>query len=127
MIFKGYSSETDDSIKLKVKGDKQIPYDIEIEGLGPSELLISEPPSIPPAFEVEPEVEEEILTSFSPVPSVTQKEIYVEEDETIIESMVNYMSEYSVTFLFLAIILTLVIIFSIYHKSQMKGGFTIKI
>ena len=127
MIFKGYSSETDDSIKLKVKGDKQIPYDIEIEGLGPSELLISEPPSIPPAFEAEPEVEEEILTSFSPVPSVTPKEIYVEEDETIFESVGNYMSEYSVTFLFLAIILTLVIIFSIYHKSQMKGGFTIKI
>ena len=91
-----------------------------------------EPPSINIKPYVEPpmyvpteslDIEEEILKNFAPEPSVS--EVVEETDKTIFELVGNYVSEYSITFLFLAIILTLAIIFSIYVRSQKKGGFDI--
>jgi hypothetical protein len=128
MIFKDHSPNPETSIKLKVYGKEQIPYDLEWSGI-PSESILDQEieentfdnlPITPPSVSTLPNIEEEIIRNFSPVVSE------VIEDKTIFELVGNYMSDYSVTFLFLAIVLTVAIIFSIYHKSQMKGGFSIK-
>ena len=122
MIFSDYSPETKDSVKLKVKGKDQIPYDIEAE---------------PPSIDIKPYVEPPVFTpavtqiinndnffeSFAPEPSFIEE---VEEDRTIIDITIDYISKYSISFLFLAMILTLAIIFSLYVKSKTKGGFDIR-
>ena len=119
MIFKDFSPKRDESVKLKVKGKHQKPYDIDVE---PPSMKID--PYEAPIFAPEESKDiEEILNSFAPEPSVS--DVVPEPDKTIFELIGNYVSEYSITFLFLAIILTMVIIFSIYLRTKKKGGFDI--
>ena len=119
MIFSDYSPHTEESVKLKVKGKQHVPYDIEVGG--PS--MDFKPYIESPVFTPTVSIEEEIFNSFSPEPSISPVEPI---DRSIFELIGNYMSNYSIAFLFLAIILTMAIIFSLYVKSKSKGGFNIK-
>ena len=94
MIFADYSPHTDESVKLKVKGKKHVPYDIEVE---PPSLDIK-PYIESPVFTPSVSLEEEIVNTFSPETLFLTIEPI---DRSIFELIGNYMSNYSVAFLFL--------------------------
>jgi len=127
MLFKDFSPPPANSVTLKVKGEKQTPYDIT-DTLNqpldqPLDLNQQNPPLESPTYTLDNEHENNLINSFTPTPTSS----YI--DRTLFEIIKDFIGNYSSIFLFLAIIITFGIIFVLYIKSKetpifkMNGGF----
>ncbi len=105
MIFKNYSPQKDKSIKLKVKGIKQIPYDIVTD---------MDVPIYSPVESYKSDLnEEEEINEITPEPSYLSPAYSNMKNRTPFEIIAD---DYMTPFLFISIILTIGIIFFFIYK-----------
>ena len=118
MIFKNYSPQKDKSVKLKVKGIKQVPYDIVTD----MDIPIYSPVE---SYKSDLNEEEEEIIEITPEPSYLFPEYsnMKNKNRTPFEIIED---DYMTPFLFISIILTIGIIFFLYTKSSKKELFKIK-